>query len=227
MKKNQIIHLHGNILLVVSGIHRKVTRILSSQRDLIRFNIQCNSIVDTAWKWRMWEKDQAPSQYKDHISRYGDFHYKEKMLMRPSYLYNGNSYTENTASLYWGRLRFLTQKRHWTPWHHRRTVGCLFKVSTYLPWVSHICVSELGQHWLREWLVAFSVPSHYLNLYCVIANWPLRNKLKWTFNQNTKLFIHENASENTVCEMTAILSRGKWVNSLWHKDVIGDIDRLR
>ena len=30
--------------------------------------------------------------------------------------------------------------------------------------------------------------------------------------QNTKLFIHENASENFVCEMAAILSRSKCVN---------------
>ena len=39
-------------------------------------------------------------------------------------------------------------------------------------------------------------------------------------NQNTKLFIHENASENIVCEMAAILSRGRWVNSLWPSDTI-------
>ena len=35
----------------------------------------------------------------------------------------------------------------------------------------------------------------------------LKNKLKWNFNQNTKIFIHENTSENIVCEMAAILSR--------------------
>ena len=34
------------------------------------------------------------------------------------------------------------------------------------------------------------------------------------FNQNTTLFIHENASENIVCEMAAILSRGRWVNMI-------------
>ena len=33
----------------------------------------------------------------------------------------------------------------------------------------------------------------------------LRNKLQWNFNQNTKFFIPENASENIVCEMVAIL----------------------
>ena len=42
-----------------------------------------------------------------------------------------------------------------------------------------------------------------------------RNKLQWNFNQNKKLFIHENASENTVCEMAAILSRGRWVKWYW------------
>ena len=30
-------------------------------------------------------------------------------------------------------------------------------------------------------------------------------------NQNTQLLIHENASENIVCEIPAILSRGRWV----------------
>ena len=34
-------------------------------------------------------------------------------------------------------------------------------------------------------------------------------------NQNTKLFIPENAFENVVCEMAAILSTGKRVNFVW------------
>ena len=41
------------------------------------------------------------------------------------------------------------------------------------------------------------------------------NKFQWNFNQNTKLFIHENASENVVCEMAAILSRGRWVKETY------------
>ena len=39
-----------------------------------------------------------------------------------------------------------------------------------------------------------------------------RNKLQWNY-QNTKLFIHKNASENIVWEKAAILSRGRWVNT--------------
>ena len=38
------------------------------------------------------------------------------------------------------------------------------------------------------------------------------NKFQWNFNQNTKFLIHENTSESIVCEMAAILARGRWVN---------------
>ena len=39
------------------------------------------------------------------------------------------------------------------------------------------------------------------------CQYTLRNKLQWNLNRHTKLFIH-------VCEMAAILSRGRWVNTL-------------
>ena len=38
------------------------------------------------------------------------------------------------------------------------------------------------------------------------------DKIQWNFNQTTKISIHENASDNIVCEMAAILSWGRWVN---------------
>ena len=83
---------------------------------------------------------------------------------------------------------------------------------THLPLVPRICVSELGKHWFRQWLVAWSAPSHYQNQCWFIVNWTLGNKLQWNQNQNTKVFIHENAFDCVVCEMAAILSRGNWVN---------------
>ena len=79
----------------------------------------------------------------------------------------------------------------------------------------HICISESGQHWFRQRLVAYSVPSHYLNQCWKIVNWTLRNKIQWNLNRNSYVFIQENASENIVCEMAAILSRGRWVNTLY------------
>ena len=39
-------------------------------------------------------------QYKDYLSMYRDFHYKDKIVMRLSHLYNGNSYTGKMTSLY-------------------------------------------------------------------------------------------------------------------------------
>ena len=66
----------------------------------------------------------------------------------------------------------------------------------------------IGSELVQIWLVDYSAPSHHLKQYWLIVNWTLRNKLQWNFNQNIKLFVHENASENIVCEMAAILSRG-------------------
>ena len=48
----------------------------------------------------MLEKYRALFQYKDRLSSYGDFHYKDKTVVRPSYLYYGNAYTGKSASLY-------------------------------------------------------------------------------------------------------------------------------
>ena len=56
-------------------------------------------------------------------------------------------------------------------------------------------------------LPAYLAPSHYLNQCWVIVNWTLRNKLQWNFNRNYNIFIQENAFENFVCEMAAILSQ--------------------
>ena len=53
--------------------------------------------------------------------------------------------------------------------------------------------------------------NHYLSQCWIIVKETLRNKFKWNCNQSRKLFIHENASENVVCEMAAILSIWRWV----------------
>ena len=41
------------------------------------------------------------SQYKDHLSQYGDSHVKDKTVARPSYLWHGDPYTGKMTSLYW------------------------------------------------------------------------------------------------------------------------------
>ena len=88
----------------------------------------------------------------------------------------------------------------------------LHAVLNHIPLAPHLCISELGQHWFRYWLVTYLVLTYYLNQCCVIVNWTLRNELQWNFNQNTKLFIHENASENVVSKTPTILSWGDELN---------------
>ena len=75
---------------------------------------------------------------------------------------------------------------------------------TLINWgrVMHICAS---------WLT-WSVPSHYLNQCWNIVNCNLRNKHQWNLNRNSYIFIQENAFENVVWKMTAILSRPQCLN---------------
>ena len=94
-----------------------------------------------------------------------------------------------------------------------------WSILSHLSLVPHICVIESGQHWSWWWHVAFSVPSHYLNQCLVIVHWTLRNKLQWNFNQNTKIFILENTSKNSISETAAIFSWGISVN-IWGRCVI-------
>ena len=60
-------------------------------------------------------------------------------------------------------------------------------------------ITELCQHWLGWWLVAYLVPSQWLNQCWLIVNWMLRKKLHWNLNPNQINFIQENAFENGVC----------------------------
>ena len=62
--------------------------------------------------------------------------------------------------------------------------------------------------------VTWSASSHYLNQWCDIVNWTIRNKLQWNFNQNHNIFFQENAFESVVWKTAAILSRPQCVKGL-------------
>ena len=91
-------------------------------------------------------------------------------------------------------------------WNRLQFVFCFY----HLLLVSHVCVSESGQHWFEWWLFAYSTPGHCSGQSWVIVNW---NMLQWNFNLNANLFISENASEDIVCEMVPFLPRRRWVKS--------------
>ena len=62
------------------------------------------------------------------------------------------------------------------------------------------------------------MPGHCLNQCWNIVNWTRGNKLQWNLNQNSNIFIQENAFENFVCEMASIWSLPQCVNSLCPSD---------
>ena len=83
-----------------------------------------------------------------------------------------SQYNQNVA---WQWFPFLRQKNPLAKLNMRQ-VACLiaykfiYGMLTHLPLVLHICVGELGQHWFRLWLVAWTAPSHYLNQCLHIVN---------------------------------------------------------
>ena len=92
-----------------------------------------------------------------------------------------------------------------TAWHHIHKATLTETIT---------CCLTTPSHYLNYVDLSSTKPSHYLNQCWVIVNWNLRDKLQWKFNQNTKLFIQENASEKIVCEKAAILSRGGWAKGI-------------
>ena len=64
----------------------------------------------------------------------------------------------------------------------------------------------------RHVICACPTLSHYLNQCWVIVNWTLVSIVQWHFNQNTANTIEENAFENIVSKMSAILSRLQCIN---------------
>ena len=97
---------------------------------------------------------------------------------------------------------------------YMESIGRSLVYLTHFPLVPYICVSGSCQHCFRQWLVTYSVPSHYLNQCWVIITWTRRNKLRWNFSQKSKFFIYKNAFENVVYEMAPIFSMENWVNKM-------------
>ena len=85
---------------------------------------------------------------------------------------------------------------------------------------TYICIFELDHQWFRHWLGTCSVPSLCLNHCWPILNRTLWNKPQWNLNQNIQLFFQQNAFENVVCKMSAILFQSLCVKEVVPKLLI-------
>ena len=101
-----------------------------------------------------------------------------------------------------------------------------FYVLTRWGRVTHRCVSNLNIFGSDNGLSPDrrqAEPSHYLNQRWNIVNLNLRNKLQWNLKWNSYIFIQDNAFENVVCDMAAILSRSQCVKDFWNQGVQGKL----
>ena len=103
-------------------------------------------------------------------------------------------------------------------WIHHIPSGATYGGFIVHIWIKWVCINSsppsaayMRQGIRRALVQIMAWRRIYLNQCCVIVNWTLRNKLQWNFNRNTKLLIHDNAFDNIVWEMAAILSRERWV----------------
>ena len=62
---------------------------------------------------------------------------------------------------------------------------------THRGWVTHIYISKLIHHRIRQWLAICLEQSHYQSWRVIY--WTIRSKFRWYLNRKTKFSMHENA----------------------------------
>ena len=105
---------------------------------------------------------------------------------------------------------------------------CAYDLRTLYTCMNGPCLTHWGQvipgrwciyaavvhHWIRQWLVACSAPSHYLTNADILSTRPWGTYFNEISFEIRKVFIQENEFENVVCTMAAIVSRTQCVNEI-------------
>ena len=110
------------------------------------------------------------------------------------------------------KIHLLTSSGKWRPF-------CLgHNVLTHWGWVTHICIGNLTIIGLDNGLSPGRRQAIIWTNAGILLIRQTRNKLQWNVDQNSNIFIHENAFESVLCEMASILSRPQCVNGLLSPD---------
>ena len=96
-------------------------------------------------------------------------------------------------------------------WLHNRAWHKLLKwhihCAIFMIFLCKICNNKQVEAWTK-WL-------NFCRLFFVLEILTLRNSFQWKCTRNTNIFNHENAFENVVCKMCAILFRPQLLNTHW------------
>ena len=86
---------------IVKIIPKHLSEISKSMTDESRYNGLQHNVISYKGCWLTQKKGRGRFNIKTLSYQYRNYPYKCKMVVRPSHLYNGNSYTDKTTSLYW------------------------------------------------------------------------------------------------------------------------------
>ena len=77
--------------------------------------------------------------------------------------------------------------------------------------IYYICINKMDHHLLRNWLVTFSAPTHYLYLCSLNFSWTLRYTFQLTYNHKVKL----KTFHSSKCIWISLLQNGCHVVPAW------------
>ena len=112
-------------------------------------------------------------------------------------------------------LKKLTQvllNHHWIHWLAASITK--YYGLTHWGWVTHRCVGKLTIFGSDNGLLPDRRQAIIWTSAGILLNGPLQTNFSEILNWNSNIFIQENAVENVVCEMAAILSQPQCVNTL-------------
>ena len=113
----------------------------------------------------------------------------------------------------WSLWRGNQGVSYWNVAPHTLVTVLLLMLLTNWGRVTHICINELTIIGSDNGLSPGRRQAIIWNNDGLLLIEPLGTKLQWNFNQNSNIFIQENALEHVVCEIASILSRPQCVNS--------------
>ena len=107
----------------------------------------------------------------------------------------------------------ITHERHPIPhlWGRDKVCLCEFTIRPEF-YHCYSCDVHTLMFYMTAMIYRESIVPEFVNQYKLIVNWTLGNKLEWRLNQYTRIFMHQDAFQNVVCKMVAILSQTKGSN---------------
>ena len=115
------------------------------------------------------------------------------------------------ATIIWGHFNYFIREEI-------KSTNSISKIKLTLVWWCHMAWKLFvsigsGNSLMHVWCRAITSITSFTGLLSIGQN--SRNKPQWNFDQNIKIFFKENAFQNDVCKLSAILFQPKSASRCW------------